>query len=203
MDTAQDYDSKRRKDPRRIAYMRAYLKDYNFKNREKHRDAARIRYQSDKAKFIEKARLWEKANPEKRKASIRRNVVKNTARTKRWVAANKERHEASKKKYYDSHYNDFLFRNHVRRALVRNATINLAGIKAWMKSVKSKPTCVCYYCRSVIKTSELHWEHIVPLAKGGSHSVENLCVSCASCNFKKSTKSVQAFIVTGQQILSL
>jgi len=203
LELARLLDAKRRKDPKRVAYMKAYLKDYNFRNREKQKAYGKIRYQSDRTKFIEKARRWGKANPEKRKASIRKNSSKNTARTKKWIAANKERHDANKQRYYKSHYQDFLRRNHVRRALQKKATVNLAGIKAWMKSVQSKPTCTCYYCQSVIKTSELHWEHIVPLSRGGSHSVENLCVSCAACNLSKHSKSVQAFIVTGQQILSL
>lgn len=199
----KEHAERRQKNPNRIAYMRAYLNYYNSKNRDKQKAAGRLYYESNKSKCIESARKWEKANPEKRKASVRRNASKNTARTKSWIAANKERHESSRKKYYEAHYDDQLFRNHVRRALVKKATVNLAGIKAWMKSVKSKPTCVCYYCQTVIKTSELHWEHIIPLSKGGPHSVDNLCVSCAPCNLKKGTKSVQAFIVTGQQILSL
>jgi 5-methylcytosine-specific restriction endonuclease McrA len=96
-----------------------------------------------------------------------------------------------------------LVRDHRRRALLATSKINLRSIKQWITEVKSKQSANCYYCGKRIPTKLIHFDHIVPLSKGGPHSVDNLCVSCSSCNLSKSTKSVQAFIVTGQQILSL
>jgi len=200
---ARALDAKRRKDPKRTAYMRAYLKDYYSKNRDQMRADSKRYYAAHRQALIARARQWEKANPDKKRLSRQRSAPKDRARTRQWVAANKERHATQKKEYYASHYPEFLLRNHLRRALQRKAAVNLAGIRSWVKAVKAKPECVCYYCQSVIPTSRIQFDHIVPLSKGGSHSVENLCVSCAPCNRQKWNKPIQAWVRIGQQIFSL
>lgn len=200
---ARVLDAKRRKDPKRIAYMRAYLKAYYAKTSEKQKSHFKQYYQKNKALYVRRAREWEKKNPDKKKLSRLKSAKRDQARAKKWVVDNKERHLASREKYYESHYAEFLSRNHVRRALQRKAAVNLKGIKSWMKAVKSKPSSICYYCQGAIKGSDIHFDHIVPIAKGGPHSIDNLCVSCQSCNNKKHTKSVQAFVKVGQQLLSL
>jgi 5-methylcytosine-specific restriction endonuclease McrA len=90
-----------------------------------------------------------------------------------------------------------------RRALKKAATINLAAITEWIKRIKSMASSVCYYCERRIPSSEIHIDHIVALAKGGAHSVENLCVSCNHCNASKGAKPVRAWIRIGQQLLEL
>lgn len=45
----------------------------------------------------------------------------------------------------------------------------------------------CYWCGSHVKKSEVHIDHIIALSKGGTHNIENLCVSCARCNLKKNS----------------
>jgi len=90
-----------------------------------------------------------------------------------------------------------------RRALEKGATINLKSIQKWMVEVKSKPFSTCYYCSNSIPSPEIHFDHIIALSKGGSHSVDNLCVSCESCNLSKSAKPIQAWVKMGQQILAL
>ena len=43
----------------------------------------------------------------------------------------------------------------------------------------------CAYCNADFWD---HMDHIVPLAKGGRHSIENVAPSCAKCNYAKGTK---------------
>lgn len=40
----------------------------------------------------------------------------------------------------------------------------------------------CAYCRGPHE----HWDHVIPLARGGRHILSNLRPSCASCNLHKS-----------------
>ena len=85
----------------------------------------------------------------------------------------------------------------------RWAKRNPEKIEAWMASIMAKPSASCYWCGASVSKSNLHFDHIVALSKGGPHSIENLCVSCAPCNLSKANKDVVAWVRVGQQVLSL
>ncbi|KKN38025.1 hypothetical protein LCGC14_0757370 [marine sediment metagenome] len=44
----------------------------------------------------------------------------------------------------------------------------------------------CAYCGS--KSSNLTQDHIIPVARGGAYSVENIVPACSACNTAKGTK---------------
>jgi len=46
---------------------------------------------------------------------------------------------------------------------------------------------LCYYCRQKVAFHELTMDHLVPLARGGRSTKENLVPSCKSCNNLKKT----------------
>ena len=46
---------------------------------------------------------------------------------------------------------------------------------------------LCYYCTRLFKPKELTMDHIVPLARGGRSTKDNLVVCCKECNNKKKT----------------
>jgi len=45
----------------------------------------------------------------------------------------------------------------------------------------------CYYCNKHFKPKELTMDHIVPLARGGRSTKDNLVTCCKDCNNKKKT----------------
>jgi len=45
-----------------------------------------------------------------------------------------------------------------------------------------KESCECAYCGAVGK---LEWEHLIPRARGGPDTIDNLVLSCSSCNSSK------------------
>ena len=49
----------------------------------------------------------------------------------------------------------------------------------------------CQYCRSVYKTEELTFDHVVPRSKGGKTQWSNVVTSCRPCNTKKGNKSLK------------
>lgn len=152
--------------------------------RSKYADTIRERRAIYLAKHPRKPAWW--------KESYQKNKAKVCARNKAWMEKNKEKMRPVLRAKWAR-----------RRALKKAATINLRGIKQWMKSVMARPVNVCYYCQLDIPKGKLHFDHIVALANGGSHSVENLCVSCASCNSDKHDKPIEAWLKVGQQIFAL
>ena len=47
--------------------------------------------------------------------------------------------------------------------------------------------CSCYYCSRHFKLKDLTMDHIVPLARGGRSTKDNLVACCKECNNKKKT----------------
>lgn len=89
------------------------------------------------------------------------------------------------------------------KALKRGATVDPAGIAVFIKSVKSKKTVICYYCKKRIPSFGCHIDHIVALSKGGNHASSNLCVSCPTCNDRKGAKNISSLDFIPQKLLSL
>ncbi|MFQ5932705.1 MAG: HNH endonuclease [Nitrospiraceae bacterium] len=47
----------------------------------------------------------------------------------------------------------------------------------------------CQYCRHKFKTEDLTFDHIVPIAKGGKKTWENIVTACWRCNNRKSGRT--------------
>jgi len=76
-----------------------------------------------------------------------------------------------------------------RRALIRGVTCDEAEqIKAFYHQAQVQPRLRCFYCGRFVRKADRHVDHIVPLAKGGLHTLDNLAVACAKCNLKKHAK---------------
>ena len=46
----------------------------------------------------------------------------------------------------------------------------------------------CPCCGVDMKRNDKHLDHIIPLSKGGKHSISNVMILCSSCNLSKSNK---------------
>jgi hypothetical protein len=60
--------------------------------------------------------------------------------------------------------------------------------KAMRAKVFDRDGSQCTYCGDV--DGPFHIDHIHPISKGGSNSIENLTVSCWSCNLSKGCKTM-------------
>jgi 5-methylcytosine-specific restriction endonuclease McrA len=48
---------------------------------------------------------------------------------------------------------------------------------------------VCHVCAgSIADLSDLHFDHVIPLARGGAHHADNIKPAHALCNLRKSDK---------------
>ena len=187
-------------------------KERHKKWRDKNKDKLRIwqtqwkasdpdyftRYYADRRDLMRaRAKEWADANRERKRSGDRAyaNLNKDaaSARAKAWRDKNKDHCKTSKRKWKQANRELLRVKNHNRRALQRKASTNLKGIKEFFIATKAKKFVICYYCEQRIESSDCHFDHIVPLARGGQHSVDNLCVSCAHCNISKNATFVQSW----------
>jgi 5-methylcytosine-specific restriction endonuclease McrA len=47
---------------------------------------------------------------------------------------------------------------------------------------------ICYICGKRPGIEDVTLDHVIPLAKGGSHASDNLKVACLGCNLRKHTR---------------
>jgi 5-methylcytosine-specific restriction endonuclease McrA len=67
-----------------------------------------------------------------------------------------------------------------------------------MRSWRTPRLVRCYWCGKKSRGNACHGDHIIALSDGGAHSLENLCISCSTCNMKKHDKPLS---IWNQQIV--
>lgn len=184
-----------------------YRKEYYAKNRTKNLAYSKAYQLAHPEKSRKRALRYKKAHPEKVRAmEVRYRKLhgdKVRAASLSWRNRNLEKARANEKRWRLAHPEYSVAKSFKRCALKRTSKINLAAINEFIRSIKTKPRAICYYCEKNIPTKGCHFDHIVPLSKGGPHEISNICVSCASCNHSKHNKSIGAWIRIGQQVLNL
>ena len=91
-------------------------------------------------------------------------------------------HKDKKRAYLRAHPELVKLHNQTRRARRKGAPINDLTIAQW-RAIKAHYGHQCVYCG--IHSQRLTQDHIVPLSKGGSHTVWNVVPACQSCNSRK------------------
>ena len=139
---------------------------------------------------------WAAAHPEERAASGKRyratHPERVAAKNRRWCQANPEKAAAYAKQWAQEHPEKRAATQQRRRARKLGATIAPFD----ESQVYERDGLQCVYCGS---TDDLTLDHIVPLAGGGAHSIDNLTVACQSCNSSKGVKSLVTWLATMKQ----
>lgn len=52
----------------------------------------------------------------------------------------------------------------------------------------------CAYCYCDLSSIRLHWDHVIPVSKGGAHCLSNLRPSCQTCNLSKGSKNLHSWL---------
>lgn len=124
---------------------------------------------ANKEKLAWNARQWRSAN----KAAIAKA-------NKEWRIANAEVKKLNDRNWWKNNPDKVKARTANRRARKKAATI----YKVTAKDVEKIMSKNCFYCNAPSK----HLDHVVPLFKGGSHSIGNLVAACQFCNLSKGKK---------------
>jgi 5-methylcytosine-specific restriction endonuclease McrA len=78
-----------------------------------------------------------------------------------------------------------------RKALARNAGVLEVSARDWRR-LCARHDWRCFYCGEV---KHLTMDHVIPIIRGGRHSIGNLVPACVSCNSSKSRRFIMEWRV--------
>lgn len=81
----------------------------------------------------------------------------------------------------------------VRSELRKKRESGVGSVRATdVDILKKKYANRCAYCDAAL-INGFHVDHILPVAKGGGNSIENLALCCKKCNLAKHAKTLEEF----------
>ncbi len=149
---------------RRMEYRRVHpekRRAYDLANRDR-------RNERDRQRKVEDPTILERS-----RARYWRNAEEQRARVKRWREGNPLKRRAHK---------------HARRARLKAAPGSYT-VAQW-EALKSDQGFACLMCGAKEPEITLTVDHVIPLAVGGSNSIENIQGLCYTCNNRKGPKVI-------------
>lgn len=138
-------------------------------------ETLKTRYKVKRDHILQVTKLYRLNNPEKRK-EICRN----------YKTHNKEKERIAERRRYHSNPEKYKLKDLIKRHRKRAGFRESFSIEEW-KSLCRKFDFRCAACRKIDK---LTVDHIVPLSKGGSNTIDNIQPLCLVCNSKKSNRTI-------------
>lgn len=128
-------------------------------------------------------RRWEKKNAEKEKNrknayySANKDLWRERGRV--WQKNNPDKENAKKRKWRSENPDKAVQERHLYRKRLKENGIFEISKKDWRYLLNQKN---CFYCE---RQTKLTLEHVVPVSRGGRHSIGNLVMACKTCNSSK------------------
>ena len=155
------------------------------RNAEKINERKRAAYEAQKndPDFKAKRKAYADSRKEEKREYDRRYRERTREQQKKWsrewAANNKDKVRAIRRTYK------------VKRRAVESEGIGTTELAAWAESAEKS----CYWC-GIQCDESYHIDHYEPLSRGGEHRVENLVISCPTCNMRKSCRDPYEFAQT-------
>ena len=142
-------------------------------NREAERARQARHYAANRESIDARSAAWGRSNPDRRReisrSFNRRNRDRRNEESRRYSALNRSAYAAASSR---------------RRARVAAADVRVVTDRDWRR-LCSRWDHRCAYCgiRAVLTR-----DHVVPIARGGRHSIGNLLPACQPCNSQKNRR---------------
>lgn len=120
---------------------------------------------------------------EYRKTEHARNVAREWAKNNPDKTRNYNRTQRARRKF----------------AIQASESATTQEVKAWIDAQSP----VCSYCAIQLSSDQIQLDHVIPLSRGGSHTIDNFAISCRSCNCSKGNKTLEEFIAYKELHLKL
>lgn len=116
--------------------------------------------------------------------SASRPPARGRAGRQEWYQRTAEQRRAYSREWAKANPDRVALNNHARRARRKAAGVFVVTERDWRRLVERYRGC-CAYCGKPPADGVLHREHVVPLIRGGRHSIGNLVPACLACNYSK------------------
>lgn len=165
-----------------IAQVMTYYREHAAEIAEKRK----VRYQENRERHLAEKRAYYLSKPDEINARRRARYAANRERVleqvRTYQAANREQISARRKaKPHQGQANCA-----IRRARKRGAPVVEAVDRG---DIIARDKQRCHICGKRVPKKQIHLDHLIPLAEGGSHSAANLAVAHAACNLRKGTRA--------------
>ena len=154
-------------------------------------ETSRAYYAQHAMQVLQRTGAWGRKNKARKNASTRRWRVANPEAARqavlRWSKNNPEKKKASEQNWIKNHPEkmaSYQAQAHARRRGAQETEHPLTAAE-WLY-IKAVYDSRCVYCRRKLK--KLTQDHIIPVSKGGKHTIENVVPSCQSCNSRKGNR---------------
>lgn len=164
----------------------------------------RKHYAEHRGYILAKNKQWRDANSERVRANWERWYAEHRdelleklagpeerARMRAWQNADRA---ANREKYREKNRRErqgnevYTLRN---REASRRRQVGTTYSRILYSTVLERDGMTCHLCSGPIASlDDLHFDHVIPLAKGGEHTVENVRPSHALCNLRKSDRLI-------------
>lgn len=167
-------------------------------NRQAKAEYDRWYQQNNREALAEHYRRYRQENKEKIAEYGRRYREKNkevlAVRKRRYELENREAQRESARLWRSKNRDKVNAADRRRRARIRGGRCEVYDGSDVQEIWESQQGC-CLYCGTPLFGS-YEIEHMTPLSRGGSDTLDNLCLSCQPCNRWKYTKTADEFLET-------
>lgn len=166
---------------------------YRALNRDKIRERGRQRYRENSEKEREKRKqyYWTHRDSELSKNSDyhKANWTAILARKRRYRRANADHFNALRRIWWANNPLKVKGFNRKSAAIRRARVANAEGsfTQAELRALFGQQRGLCWWCGVKLEQG-FHADHRVPLAKGGTNSINNIVLACPKCNLSKGAK---------------
>ncbi len=169
-----------------LAYTKSiYADGYKTKCKECVQAYNRAYYQTNREKIKNAVSQARKENPEldklRKKIYHQKNAEKVRAKVQLWKKQNPEK-VAKNNKIFRKRHPERIANNAARRRkkIAQNGIFQILN-----KELKAIYASKCFYCGA---TESIEMDHVIPISRGGRHSIGNLVPACKTCNLSKRDK---------------